>query len=154
MLVGIRDPGNAGTVLRTADAAGADAVVFAGETVDPYNGKAVRASAGSLFHLDVVRSGDPAAVITTVRDAGLTVLAADAYGEQDLDTLADDGALDGPTAWVFGSEAHGLPDGPGRGDRCPGARAAVRPGREPESRRGGGRLPLRLGAGAAPRMHA
>jgi TrmH family RNA methyltransferase len=110
VLVGIRDPGNAGTVLRTADAAGADAVVFAGETVDPYNGKAVRASAGSLFHLDVVRSGDPAAVISTVRDAGLTVLAADAYGEQDLDTLADDGALDGPSAWVFGSEAHGLPE--------------------------------------------
>ena len=93
-----------------ADAAGADAVVFAGETVDPYNGKAVRASAGSLFHVDVVRTDDPAAVIATIRDAGLTVLAADAYGDQDLDTLADDGALDGPTAWVFGSEAHGLPD--------------------------------------------
>jgi TrmH family RNA methyltransferase len=110
VLVGIRDPGNAGTILRTADAAGADAVVFAGDAVDPYNGKAVRASAGSLFHVDVVRATDPTAVIATVRDAGLTVLAADAYGDQDLDTLADDGALDGPTAWVFGSEAHGLPD--------------------------------------------
>jgi TrmH family RNA methyltransferase len=109
VLAGIRDPGNAGTVLRTADAAGADAVVFAGETVDPYNGKAVRASAGSLFHVDVVRAGDPELVVATLRDAGLTVLAADGYGNQDLDTLADDGALAGPTAWVFGSEAHGLP---------------------------------------------
>jgi TrmH family RNA methyltransferase len=111
VLAGIRDPGNAGTVLRTADAAGAGVVIFAGETVDPYNGKAVRASAGSLFHVDVVRAGDPAAVIGTLRDAGLTVLAADGHGEQDLDTLADDGALAVPTAWVFGSEAHGLPHG-------------------------------------------
>jgi TrmH family RNA methyltransferase len=110
VLAGIRDPGNAGTVLRSADAAGADVVVFAGEAVDPYNGKAVRASAGSLFHVDVVRASDPAAVIATVRDAGLTVLAADGHGDQDLDTLADDGALAVPTAWVFGSEARGLPD--------------------------------------------
>ncbi len=109
VLAGIRDPGNAGTVLRTADAAGADAVVFAGETVDPYNGKCVRASAGSLFHVNVVRAGDPHAVVTKLRDAGLTVLAADGYGPIDLDTLADDGALVPPTAWMFGSEAHGLP---------------------------------------------
>jgi TrmH family RNA methyltransferase len=110
LLAGISDPGNAGTVLRTADAAGAGAVIFAGDTVDPYNGKAVRASAGSLFHLDVVRAGDPAAVVTTLRDAGLTVLAADGYGPVDLDTLADDGALAPATAWMFVSEAHGLPD--------------------------------------------
>lgn len=110
VLADIKDPGNAGTVLRTADAAGAEAVIFAGETVDPYNGKCVRASAGSIFHVDVVRSGDPYQVLTVLRDAGLTVLAADGYGETDLDTLADDGALAGRTAWVFGSEAHGLPD--------------------------------------------
>lgn len=109
VLVGVRDPGNAGTVLRTADAAGADAVIFAGETVDPYNGKCVRASAGSLFHVDVVRADEAIQVITVLRDAGLTVLAADGYGATDLDTLADDGALGTPTAWVFGSEAHGLP---------------------------------------------
>jgi TrmH family RNA methyltransferase len=109
VLAGIRDPGNAGTVLRTADAAGAEAVIFAGDTVDPYNGKCVRASAGSLFHVDVVRAADPFHVVTTLRDAGLTVLAADGYGSHDLDTLADDGALAVPTAWMFGSEAHGLP---------------------------------------------
>jgi RNA methyltransferase, TrmH family len=109
VLADIKDPGNAGTVLRTADAAGAEAVIFAGDTVDPYNGKCVRASAGSVFHVEVVRAPDPYQVITVLRDAGLTVLAADGYGENDLDTLADDGALASRTAWVFGSEAHGLP---------------------------------------------
>ncbi|GAB2932611.1 RNA methyltransferase [Micromonospora polyrhachis] len=109
VLAGIRDPGNAGTVLRTADAAGAAAVVFAGETVDPYNGKSVRSSAGSLFHVDVVRADDPAGVVAALRTAGLTVLAASGYGETDLDDLADSGGLATPTAWLFGSEAHGLP---------------------------------------------
>jgi TrmH family RNA methyltransferase len=106
VLVDIRDPGNAGTVLRTADAAGAGAVVFAGDTVDPYNGKGVRASAGSLFHLDVVRAPDPSTVVERLRGAGLRVLAADGYGETDLDAAPH---LDRPTAWLFGTEAHGLP---------------------------------------------
>ncbi|MBQ1073968.1 RNA methyltransferase [Micromonospora sp. C31] len=110
VLAEIRDPGNAGTVLRTADAAGAGAVVFAGEAVDPYNGKCVRASAGSLFHVDVVRAPDPVDVVAALRAAGLTVLAATGYGEDDLDDLADDGRLAAPTAWLFGSEAHGLPE--------------------------------------------
>jgi TrmH family RNA methyltransferase len=109
-LVEIRDPGNAGTVLRTADAAGAGAVIFAGDAVDPYNGKCVRASAGSLFHVDVVRAADPLALVDRLRAAGLRVLAADGYGESDLDVLADSGGLAQPTAWLFGSEAHGLPD--------------------------------------------
>ncbi|HEY0700058.1 MAG TPA: RNA methyltransferase [Micromonospora sp.] len=109
VLVGIRDPGNAGTVLRTADAAGAGTVVFAGDTVDPYNGKCVRASAGSLFHLDVVRAGDPPTVLAALRGAGLALLAASGYGEADLDDVTDTGGLRRPTAWLFGSEAHGLP---------------------------------------------
>jgi TrmH family RNA methyltransferase len=104
VLADVRDPGNAGTVVRTADAAGAGAVVFAGEAVDPYNGKCVRASAGSLFHLDVVRA--PAVDLDALRAAGIRVLAADPRGEADLDELA---GLAGPTAWLFGSEAHGLP---------------------------------------------
>jgi TrmH family RNA methyltransferase len=109
VLAGIADPGNAGTVLRTADAAGAGVVVFPDGSVDPYNGKCVRASAGSLFHLDVVRGGLAEETVDALRAAGFTVLAADARGEYDLDELLDDGRLAGPTAWVFGSEAHGLP---------------------------------------------
>ncbi|GGM02912.1 TrmH family RNA methyltransferase [Micromonospora yangpuensis] len=110
VLAGIRDPGNAGTVLRTADAAGARAVVFAGAAVDPYNGKCVRASAGSLFHVDVVRAADPVEVVAALRAAGLRVLATTGYGDTDLDDLADAGTLAAPTAWLFGSEAHGLPE--------------------------------------------
>jgi len=109
----IRDPGNAGVLIRCADAAGADAVVLAGSSVDPYNGKAVRASAGSLFHLPVVTGVPVAGAVGELRAAGLAVLAADGGGE-DLDGLLD-GAVDGadlaqPTAWLFGNEAWGLPD--------------------------------------------
>ncbi|MBQ0992896.1 RNA methyltransferase [Micromonospora sp. PSH03] len=110
VLAEIRDPGNAGTVLRTADAAGAGAVIFAGDAVDPYNGKCVRASAGSLFHVDVVRAPDPVAVVDALRAAGLSIFATTGYGDNDLDDLTDYGRLVGPTAWLFGSEAHGLPE--------------------------------------------
>ncbi|WP_433207607.1 TrmH family RNA methyltransferase [Dactylosporangium sp. CS-047395] len=104
--VDIRDPGNAGTVLRTADAAGAKAVIFAGDSVDPYNGKAVRSSAGSLFHVDIVRARDAAGTVAALQAAGLQVLAADGYGDADLFEVA---TLSEPSAWLFGSEAHGLP---------------------------------------------
>ncbi len=103
----VRDPGNAGTVIRTADAAGADAVVLAGTSVDAYNPKTVRATVGSLFHLPVAVADDPADAVASARAAGLTVLAADGGGELDLDD-ADD-VLAGPTAWLFGNEARGLP---------------------------------------------
>jgi len=109
VLAAVRDPGNAGTVLRTADAAGAGAVVLPAGSVDPYNGKCVRASAGSLFHLPVVRGGDPVGVLDALRAAGLHVLAATGSGADDLDDLVDDGVLAAPTAWVFGNEAQGLP---------------------------------------------
>lgn len=105
VLAGVADPGNAGTVIRVADAAGADAVVLAGHAVDPHNGKCVRASTGSLFHLPVARDADVGAVLARCRAAGLRLVAADGHATDDLDA-AD---LAGPTAWVFGSEAHGLP---------------------------------------------
>ncbi|HEU4427051.1 MAG TPA: RNA methyltransferase [Pilimelia sp.] len=108
VLAGVRDPGNAGTILRTADAAGAAAVVFAGESVDPYNGKCVRASAGSLFHVAVARAPDPVAVVDRLRSAGLQVFATTGYGDSDLFALDAAGRLSRPTAWLFGSEAHGL----------------------------------------------
>jgi TrmH family RNA methyltransferase len=109
VLCGIADPGNAGTVLRVADAAGADAVLLAGDTVDPHNGKCVRATAGSLFHLPVARTRDAEDALAACRTAGLRLIAADGHATDDLDTAAEGGQLDGPTAWVFGSEAHGLP---------------------------------------------
>jgi RNA methyltransferase, TrmH family len=108
-LVEANDPGNAGTILRTADAAGAGAVVFTGSGVDVYNGKAVRASAGSLFHLDVATAAEPDALVQAARAAGLQVLATTGAGEVDLDEIIDDGSLVGPTLWLFGNEAHGLP---------------------------------------------
>ncbi len=105
----IRDPGNAGTVIRCADAAGAAGVVMTGESVDVYNGKAVRASAGSLFHLPVAVRPDRGSTVRSMRDSGLTVLAADGYGDVDLDDAVDSGLLAGRTAWLFGNEAWGLP---------------------------------------------
>jgi TrmH family RNA methyltransferase len=105
-LVEPRDPGNVGTILRTADAAGADAVIVSGAAVDLYNGKAVRASAGSLFHVPVVAGID----VSDLGGTGLTTLATSGQGDTDLDTLADDGSLAAPTLWLFGTEAHGLPD--------------------------------------------
>jgi len=115
----VRDPGNAGTVIRSADAAGADAVVLTRASVDLHNPKTVRASAGSVFHLPVVRGGEAADVVGPLREAGLTVLAADGAGDWDLDDLLDAAGPGGgrrsgmpdlgrPTAWLFGNEAWGL----------------------------------------------
>jgi RNA methyltransferase, TrmH family len=109
VLASVRDPGNAGTVLRTADAAGAAAVLFAGSSVDPYNSKCVRASAGSLFHLPIVVGTPVPDAIQAVRQAGLRVLAADGGARRTLDDLHADGLLGDGTGWLFGNEAWGLP---------------------------------------------
>ncbi|MEW2546529.1 RNA methyltransferase [Streptomyces sp. NPDC047002] len=109
VLAHVRDPGNAGTVLRCADAAGADAVVLTDASVDPYNPKAVRASAGSLFHLPVAVGVPVERAVAGLRAAGVRVLAADGAGDADLDTELDAGTMGAPTAWVFGNEAWGLP---------------------------------------------
>lgn len=108
VLAGVADPGNAGTVIRTADAAGADAVVLAGDTVDPHNPKCVRASMGSLFHLPVLRERSTDATVAMLRGAGLGVVVAAGDGETELGAATDD-LLARPTAWVLGSEAHGVP---------------------------------------------
>jgi RNA methyltransferase, TrmH family len=104
ILVEVRDPGNAGTILRSADASGADAVVFTRSSVDVYNQKTVRATAGSLFHVPVVREVDPAKAVTELRAGGFTVLAAAADGQDSL----YDVDLSRPTAVMFGNEAKGL----------------------------------------------
>lgn len=105
----VRDPGNAGAVIRCADAAGADAVILSGHSVDPYNGKVVRASAGSLFHLSLVRDASVAEAVSALRSCGCRVLAADGAGEASLDDVLDAGELAQPTVWIFGNEAWGLP---------------------------------------------
>ena len=109
LLANVRDPGNAGTVMRTADAAGAQAVVFADASVDPYNGKCVRASAGSLFHLPVVAGARLADAVAAMRQAGLRIIAADGRAGRSLDDPDVRARLDEPTAWLFGNEAWGLP---------------------------------------------
>ncbi|MCC3295509.1 RNA methyltransferase [Arthrobacter sp. zg-Y411] len=129
VLCEVRDPGNAGTVLRAADSAGADAVVLTASSVDIFNPKAVRSTAGSLFHLPVITGADFSETVAALKGAGATVLAADGYGNVNLDRLqdlsavrraggsipagADDGALprlEASTAWLFGNEAQGLSD--------------------------------------------
>jgi RNA methyltransferase, TrmH family len=109
VLASVRDPGNAGTVLRAADAAGAQAVLFSDASVDPYNGKAVRASAGSLFHVPLVAGVRLEAAAGALRAAGLRLLAADARGGRTLDDLSP-AELAAPTAWIFGNEAWGMPE--------------------------------------------
>ncbi|MFJ3958734.1 TrmH family RNA methyltransferase [Arthrobacter sp. NPDC090010] len=135
VLCQVRDPGNAGTVLRAADAAGADAVIYSGSSVDIYNPKAVRSTAGSLFHLPVVTGVDVAELAAECAGRGIGILAADGYGTLDLDALQDASAgrrlgaaeksttddaagsatgsgdsydLAAATAWFFGNEAQGL----------------------------------------------
>ena len=103
----VRDPGNAGTIIRAADSAGADAVILTGRSVDLYNPKVVRATTGSLFHVPVAVMPELDAVLQRVRAGGLQVLAADIKGE---DLLAARGSLAAPTAWLFGNEARGLTD--------------------------------------------
>lgn len=112
ILAQVRDPGNAGTVIRAADAAGADAVLLSTESVQVHNPKTVRSSAGSMFHLPVVPGMDLDEAITAARAAGMNVLAADGSGELDLQDLADGPVagidLAAPTMWLLGNEAHGL----------------------------------------------
>jgi TrmH family RNA methyltransferase len=105
----VRDPGNAGTIIRAADSAGADGVVLTGRSVDLYNPKVVRATTGSLFHLPVAVGADLATIAGRAREAGLQTIAADIKGE-DLLEARRAGILARPTAWVFGNEARGLDD--------------------------------------------
>jgi TrmH family RNA methyltransferase len=106
VLVEVGDPGNAGTVLRAADAFGADALVTTAGSVDLESPKAVRASAGSLFHLPVVAGAEWAALAAALRDRGLALVGADPYAPETVERAP----LERPCALVFGNEAHGLPE--------------------------------------------
>lgn len=105
----VRDPGNAGTVIRCADAFGADAVVLSHSSVDAFNAKTVRASAGSIFHLPLVVEADLVEALNHCRTLGMQVLAADGAGDTRLTELSARGELARPTAWLMGNEAWGLP---------------------------------------------
>ncbi|WP_417220699.1 TrmH family RNA methyltransferase [Arthrobacter sp.] len=126
VLCRVQDPGNAGTILRAADAAGADAIVLTTGSVDIYNPKAVRSTVGSVFHLPIVAGVAFPELVEKATAAGVQLLAADGYGSVDLDALQDDSAarragtpeaptdaprLEDATAWLFGNEAQGLDAG-------------------------------------------
>ncbi|GAC55978.1 putative RNA methyltransferase [Gordonia hirsuta DSM 44140 = NBRC 16056] len=102
-----REPGNAGTLIRCADALGAKAAVMLGDSVDPHNGKCVRASAGSVFHIPIAVERDVDAGLARLREAGLLTLATTMDGEVPLPEAGS--LLSRPHAWLFGNEAHGLP---------------------------------------------
>lgn len=106
VLCRVQDPGNMGTIIRAADAAGADAVLLTSGSVDPFNPKAVRSTAGSLFHLPVFTAVDLSSALDSLRGLGHQVLAADGYGEANLVNLGS--ALARTTTWLFGNEAQGL----------------------------------------------
>lgn len=104
----VRDPGNLGTVIRCADAFGADAVLVSTDSVDLYNPKTVRATTGSVFHLPITVGVDVTAAVSAARGSGLRTYGADAAARLSIDDLAASGELGRPTLWVFGNEAWGL----------------------------------------------
>lgn len=104
----VSDPGNVGTIIRTADAAGASGVLLTGESVDPFNGKCVRSSAGSIFHLPVVPALSVEQLVVAARQHGTVIAATAADGEVELFEWLDSTTVNNPTLWVFGSEAHGV----------------------------------------------
>ena len=105
VLTNVRDPGNAGTVIRGADAAGADAVIVSDASVDVYNSKVVRSTVGSLWHVPISVGGAVPDILRSLRERGVRLLAADGAGT----TLLHDADLSGSHAWVMGNEAWGLP---------------------------------------------
>lgn len=100
----VRDPGNVGTLIRTADAAGADLVILTRTSADPYSPKAVRASVGSLFHLPVVTGAEIDDVLDSLAQADITAAATSGYAELDLFQAE----LPARIGWLLGNEAHGL----------------------------------------------
>ena len=104
----MNNPGNAGTVIRSADALGANGVIMTEGSVDPHNGKCVRSTAGSLFHVTISDGVTASDAIAACRAAGVVIVTAHAAGDVDLDAPAAIPLLRGPVAWVFGSEAHGI----------------------------------------------
>jgi RNA methyltransferase, TrmH family len=104
IIAGVSDPGNGGTLIRSAIAAGCDAVIFTGGAVDPFGPKTVRASAGMVFEIPIVATQDVAAVFDATRGQGLRVIGA----APEAATAMTDLDLTSPVALVVGNEAWGL----------------------------------------------
>jgi TrmH family RNA methyltransferase len=105
VLVDVADPGNAGTLLRCAEGSGVGSVVFAGECVEPFNPKVVRASAGSIFRCPLAVDRDVESVLADLVRRGLQVIGTDT----DRGSPHFEADLAGPVALVLGNESHGLP---------------------------------------------
>ena len=100
----VRDPGNVGTLIRTADASGADLVLLTRTCADPYSPKAVRAAVGSLFHLPVLAGAEIEDLLAELSTAGITAAATSGYAAEELFTAE----LPDRLAWILGNEARGL----------------------------------------------
>ena len=105
VLVGVRDPGNAGTLLRTAVAAGVQAIIFTEESVDPFGPKTVRSSAGMLFHVPVIVEPRFSDVRDALRSRDVRLVAAEATSERSHHQVD----LQRPVAFAVGNEAWGFP---------------------------------------------
>jgi TrmH family RNA methyltransferase len=102
----VSDPGNAGTIIRSADAMGASGVILTEGSVDPHNGKCVRSTAGSLFHLPIATGVLPGDAVQACAAAGIAIVLADSHAREGIERCGE--LLRVPLAWVFGSEAHGV----------------------------------------------
>jgi TrmH family RNA methyltransferase len=105
ILAGLQDPGNLGTILRSAEAFGADGVIALPGTVSAWNPKAVRASAGSVFRLPLIYAS-VTECFTNLREAGIRILTTTVHGAEPVD-LVD---LTSPVALIFGNEGNGVPE--------------------------------------------
>ena len=104
VLSNVREPGNAGSIIRVADAAGADLVIFAGTCVDPHNGKVVRSSAGSIFNVKVRQADDVAETLRALTQTNHNIYIADGNAQMSWSDID----LKNPVAWVLGNEAWGV----------------------------------------------
>ncbi len=104
----VSDPGNVGTIIRTAAALGAQGVILTCGSVDPHNGKCVRASAGAIFHMPVATDIESASLGASVQAAGFLIATTQVSGSTVLSAEAMAQTESRPLAWVFGNEAHGV----------------------------------------------
>jgi TrmH family RNA methyltransferase len=104
VLTGLQDPGNLGAILRSAEAFGATGILALSGTVSPWNPKAIRASAGSVFRMPLI-AANAEECFTALREAGVCILTTTVHAAQPIDLID----LTGPTAFLIGNEGNGVP---------------------------------------------